>query len=275
LGRVERRRIVRSTTTIAEQGAKTHIVPYRFPLPAVRGIIARRVLINFRCDPAILAKMLPSPFRPKLVRGFGMAGICLIRLRGVRPSMFPIRAGLTSENAAHRIAIEWDDGGQRREGVFIPRRDTNSLLNRLAGGRLFPGVHHAAQFRVWETEGRIKIEMHSADAETFVRLAARVTDALPAHSVFHTLAEASDFFQAGALGWSARPESTTCDGLELRCFSWHMKPLVVERAESSFFNDANIFPTGTAECDSAFLMRDIEHEWHARGQCLTAPKDEL
>ena len=34
-----------------------------------------------------------------------MAGICLIRLRGVRPAIFPAGWGLTCENAAHRAAV--------------------------------------------------------------------------------------------------------------------------------------------------------------------------
>ena len=230
----------------------------------MRGIIDRRMLVNFRVRPEVLKRFLPVPFRPKLVHGWGMAGICLIRLKEIRPRGFPSAWGMDSENAAHRIAVEWDQAGERRQGVFIPRRDTNSLLNRLAGGRLFPGVHHAAEFRVWETGTRFKLQMRSVDGETFVRVVARVTDTFPADSVFKTLAEASVFFQAGALGWSARPESCECDGIELSCDSWHMEPLAVERVESSFFSNKDWFPPGSTEFDSAFLMRDIEHEWHAR-----------
>lgn len=49
-----------------------------------------------------------------------------------------------SENAAHRIAVEWDFEGKTFEDVYIPRRDTNSFFNTLVGGRLFPGIHHRA-----------------------------------------------------------------------------------------------------------------------------------
>ena len=236
------------------------------PMPAVRGVIDRRILVNFRVRPEVLKAFLPAPFRPKVVRESAMAGICLIRLKEIRPRGFPSACGMTSENAAHRIAVEWDEGGRRRQGVFIPRRDTNSWLNRLAGGRLFPGVHHAAEFRVWETGGRFKLQMRSADGASCVRVVARVTDALPVGSVFKTLTEASDFFQAGSLGWSARSASGECDGLELRCDSWRMEPLRVERVESSFFGNADWFPPGSATFDSAFLMREIGHEWHARGR---------
>ena len=87
-------------------------------------------------------------------------GICLIRLEQLRPAGFPTVLGLSSENAAHRIAVEWNDGtGVPREGVFIPRRDTDSLLNRLAGGRIFPGEHHPARFSVVDVAGHIELSM--------------------------------------------------------------------------------------------------------------------
>ena len=71
--------------------------------------------------------------------------------------------GLSSENAAHRIAVVWTDDTGSREGVYIPRRDTGSLVNHLAGGRLFPGEHQRARFRVIEDERRIALHMRSAD----------------------------------------------------------------------------------------------------------------
>lgn len=235
-------------------------------VPEVRGVIERRVLVNFRCAPATVAALLPPPFRPKLVGGFAVAGICLIRLTALRPAGLPASIGLTSENAAHRIAVEWEENGIVREGVFIPRRDTDSWLNRLAGGRLFPGVHQAAAFRVWETGQRFKLEMRGADGTTFVRVLARLTDTLPRGSVFGTLAGATRFFQAGALGWSARATTGAFDGLELDCDLGHLEPLAVEHVASSFFNDARYFPPGTAEFDSAFLMRNIAHRWIGRGR---------
>jgi hypothetical protein len=237
-----------------------------FPLPAIRGVIDRRILVNFRCDPNVLARLVPPPFRLKLVHGFGMAGICLIRLQRIGPRWLTGAFGLSSENAAHRIAVEWDEAGERREGVFIPRRDTNSRLNELAGGRLFPGVHHHASFCVWESSHRNKIELNSDDRRTHVRIAARLAEAWPGGSVFASLDDASQFFRSGSLGWSARKGTGEFDGLELCTFTWKMEPLIVERIESSFFDDRTVFPKASVQFDSAFIMRGIEHEWHARGR---------
>ncbi len=54
-------------------------------LPVIRGVIDRRILVNYRVDPDVMARIVPSPFRPQIVGGYAIAGICLIRLRRIRP----------------------------------------------------------------------------------------------------------------------------------------------------------------------------------------------
>jgi len=233
-------------------------------IPVLRGLIDRRILVNYRVAPEVLVKLLPNPFRPKLVRGFGMAGICLIRLKQIRPRFLPGFVGISSENAAHRIAVEWDEDGRRREGVYIPRRDSFSRFNTLVGGRLFPGVHNHARFHVAEEDGHFRVALDSDDGTTHVDIEGQVVSALPATSVFRSLAEASAFFEQGALGYSVTRRPGEFDGLELRSLQWHVEPLQVEKVESSFFEDRSVFPEGSAAFDCALLMRGIDHEWHGR-----------
>ena len=38
-------------------------------IPVMRGVIDRRILVNYRVNPDVLRKVLPRPFQPKLVRG--------------------------------------------------------------------------------------------------------------------------------------------------------------------------------------------------------------
>lgn len=71
----------------------------------------RRILVNYRIDPDVLASALPAPFRPALVDGQGVSGICLIRLRHLRPAGLPAALG-----------VDTPDGPVT--GVYIPRRDT-------------------------------------------------------------------------------------------------------------------------------------------------------
>jgi len=77
------------------------------------------------------------------------------------------------------------------------------------------------------------------------------------------LSEASEFFEGGALGYSATRGAARYDGLELRCKSWSVRPLAVNAVRSSYFEDSAKFPAGSAAFDCALLMRDVEHEWHS------------
>ncbi len=237
-----------------------------FTLPIMHGLIDRRMLVNFRVRPDTIRPLLPSFFRPKLINGWAMAGICLIRLKDIRPRGFGTLFGVSSENAAHRIAMEWDEQGQTREGVFIPRRDTSSRLQSFVGGRVFPGIHHLADYEVNETKNELRLQMRSRDDHTFVRVQARRAKQLPANSIFGSLEAASDFFARGAAGYSATATPECCDGLELTTGSWHIEPLEVTAVSSSFFGDKKVFPTGTIEFDCALLMRNIAHEWRSLPQ---------
>ena len=162
-------------------------------LPAVRGVIDRRILTNFRIDEDVLARFLPSPFRPKLAHGWGVAGICLIRLIQVRPRRVPRVFGLSSENAAHRIAVEWDTPGGTKEGVYIPRRDTSSRLNSLVGGRLFPGEHHLSRFEVRESESDFFVSLSDASSATSMLVEGSIAGSIPSGSIFESVEEASSF----------------------------------------------------------------------------------
>jgi Uncharacterized conserved protein (COG2071) len=235
-------------------------------LPAIKGVIERRVLVNFRADPSVVARLLPPPFEPLTAHGYAIVGICLIRLRSIRPTFLPSACGIRSENAAHRIAVKWTDNGAESNGVYIPRRDTSSRLNALVGGKLFPGVHNRADFHVAETAERLEIEMTSHDGGASLALHGRTASQWPATSVFSSLDEASSFFEGGSLGYSARPQPGVYDGLELRCRSWKVDALAIETVRSSFFDNAAMFPKGSIDFDCALLMRNIDHEWHARGQ---------
>jgi hypothetical protein len=232
-------------------------------IPTIQGIIERRILVNFTVDPDVIRKILPDTFRPKIYKGKAIVGICLIRLKYIRPKGFPNFVGISSENAAHRIAIEWTENGEIKEGVFIPRRDTSSYLNSLAGGRIFPGRHYHAKFDVKEENGHYHIAFKSSDG-TSISVDGAKTEHLNSNSIFQTLDEASGFFEGGALGYS--PNGDKFDGLELKTFNWKVEPLNVTDLHSSFFENENIFPKGSVQFDNALLMTEIKHEWHSVGQ---------
>jgi len=235
----------------------------RRPLPTIQGVIDRRALVNFRIKPDRLHDLLPAPLRPQLVAGWAVGGICLIRLRDIRPAGAPPIVGLRSENAAHRIAVEWDEVGGRRTGVYIPRRDSSSLVNTLLGGRIFPGHHHRARFEVSEEEDVVSISVRSRDEGVRIALRGRVADSLPEGSIFESVDEVSAFFRKDPVGYSPDRRGEL-EGLELETLGWAVSPLHVQHLESSFFFDRHRFPPGSVEFDDALLMRNVEHRWHVR-----------
>jgi hypothetical protein len=237
-------------------------------LPALHGLIRRRILVNYRVDPDVAQRLLRAPFRPKLVGDAALAGVCLVRLERIRPAAvrlpLSVPLGWSSENAAHRFAVVWTDNqGESREGVYIPRRDTGSLLNHLVGGRAFPAEQAHARFRVHECDGRIDLTVRTGDRKADVHLEARPARELPPRSCFASLTEASRFFAAGEVGYSPGGHGARLDGVRLRTRQWRVEPLDVLALHTAFFADQTRFPPGSVAFDSALIMRNIPHEWEA------------
>ena len=134
-------------------------------------------------------------------------------------------------------------------------------MNHLAGGRLFPGEHQRATFQVTEDDQCIALHMRSADGQVELDVVGRPAAQLPASSPFATVSEASAFFEGGGIGYSVTSSGNRLDGVALKTDSWHVEPLAVERAYSSYFEDRARFPTGSIRFDCGLVMRNIPHEW--------------
>lgn len=234
------------------------------PITQLSGLIARRILLNYQVEPSVASRLLPHPFRAKLVQGKAIAGICLIRLERIRPQGVPSFIGISSENSAHRIAVEWsDESGRVREGVFVMRRDSDSAINALLGGRFFPGPQHLSLFSVQDWGNSIRIRVDADDfLEPLVELDVETSRALPHDSVFSSLDDASDFFQAGCVGYSLSQDGRVLERLRMDADDWKVTPLKVHGVRSACFDDPLVFPRESIRFDHALIMRDIAHSWH-------------
>lgn len=229
-------------------------------IPALTATIERRLLINYRLDPAVAHTLLPSSLRPQLVDGCAVAGICLLRLGAMRPTVFnrvglSPRIGWGAENAAHRIAVEWDDSHGTHQGVYVPQRHSASWLAVAAGGRIFPGVHEHARFEGSENESHIRIALTSRNTTVSADVAVTSTFA---SELFPTLEAASAFFQAGSIGWSPTRDGLGLQGLQLATDSWWVDAGEVLAVQSSFFD---ALPAGSAQLDSVLVMRNVPITW--------------
>jgi hypothetical protein len=232
-------------------------------LPRMAAEVERRLLVNYRVDPSHLAGLLPTGMRPQLVDGAAVAGICLIRLGDLRPQGFPRAVGLTMENAAHRIAVEWEEPGGPRCGVYIPRRDTASRLAVLLGGRVFPGAHQHARFDVEETEQRLRVAFRASDDSVDVDVTVQVEPSLEGSGLFADVGTASAFFERGAVGLSPGRDGVRLEAVQLNTAAWRVEPCRVLSARSSWFEDSSRFPTGSVVLDSALVMRKVPVVWES------------
>jgi uncharacterized protein YqjF (DUF2071 family) len=224
-------------------------------------VIERRLLVNYRIDPERVAPLLPGPFRPQVVSGYAVGGVCFIRLSGARRARWPRVAGMSSENVAHRFAVEWDTAHGRQAGVYVPRRETSSRLTAKVGSRVFPGAYHLARFQVTESQDMIRVQVRSRDGT--ISLSAETTAAVALVSdLFPTLGDAISFFRQGALGFSPSAAARGClDSVRLHSATWAATPVTISRMRSSLFDDTAIFPRGTCMLDSALLMTNIAARW--------------
>ena len=226
----------------------------------VTGIIDHRILLNFRIDPAVMKRNLPDEFTPKVVNDFAIGGICQVSLSEMRARGMPSIVGTSSHNAAHRIAVNSSQG----EGVYVTRRDTNSWLNTMSGGRLFPGVYSKAVFDISVTDDRYSVRIESKEKEPIMSIVAEVVSDLPEGSIFDSTDEVSEFFKTGNVGWSSGNKSNQFDAIELKTIEWRMEPLKVKESYSAYFSDTSRFPKGSVEFDSAMIMRNLKHSWVSR-----------
>jgi hypothetical protein len=189
-----------------------------------------------------------------------VGGICFIRLGGFRLGNMPAVPGVSTENAAHRFAVEWDDDAGTHVGVYVPRRDTSSRITSAAGGKIFPGCYQLAHFDVAEPDEQVCIDVASRDGHMQVAVAA--SPARELHSrLFANVGDAVEFFRQGALGFSPAADSRCLDAIRLDAERWDAGPMIIDDIRSSVFDDQALFRGDACAVDSALIMRDLPARW--------------
>ena len=175
---------------------------------------------------------------------------------------------ITSENAAHRFLVKYKNGNETEHGVYIPRRDTDSILNVVLAGKMFSWPHYPASFLVNEADGNYSVKMRSKDDHSTLQVQAQLADCFPSDSMFDSIAHASDCFRGCPVGVSPSTKPKEFKTIRLKTKTWAVKPLHVRSLESSYFEDRSLFPDGSIHFDNALLMEGIEHEWLSSGRNL-------
>ena len=116
----------------------------------------------------------------------------------------PSFLGVSSENAAHRMAVFWEDDEGTNAGGGVYSAAGHGFGAEPTGGRQgFSGRTPCGAISGGEPKvTRINLEMKSKDGEVAVQVRGKGRPELPADSRFAKLAEASGFFEPGSLGYS-------------------------------------------------------------------------
>ena len=231
-------------------------------IPVIRGIIDRRILVNYRVDPEVLASILARALPPQAHQR-GRDGGHLPDPTEADTAPFPApapRAILRECRPSDRRRVE--HGNERHEGVFVPRRDTSSRLNTAVGGKLFPGAHHHARFSVQEEDGRYRIGLDGDDDRThLLSRGMSHRGCRRPRSSDHSRRRPNS---SSMVLWVTRRRPKRGSSTVWNCgaSAGGLNRWTSTRVESSFFEDQVRFPAGSVEFDCALLMRGIEHEWH-------------
>lgn len=235
-------------------------------LPVIDGVIDRRILVNYRVHPDIVRRILPPSLEPWIVNGYASAGICLLRLTHVGLKHSPSILRIRSENAAHRFLVSYRTKVGSVYGVYIPRRDTDSLLNVFVAGKVFSWPHCPATFQVNETAEHYSVQMQSDDGHSFIHVEADLSADFPSRSMFDSLEHASGCFYRCSIGVSPSVRNSSFKMIELKTDNWSVRSLSVQTLTSSYFENESVFPKGSIEFDNALLMTGIDHEWKSHSQ---------
>lgn len=230
-------------------------------MPVLDGLIDRRILINYRVDPDVVKALLPGDMEPLVINGYASAGICLLRLKNIGMKYTPSILRITSENAAHRFLIKYQQDGKETHGVYIPRRDTDSILNIALAGKLFSWPHYRASFQTNESEGKYLVKMQSHDGHSSLSVEAERVNNFPSSSMFDSIDHASDCFRDCSTGISPSTKPNRFKTIRLLTKTWAVKPLRVQKLHSSYFENQSLFRSESIQFDNALLMEGIEHEW--------------
>lgn len=230
--------------------------------PPFKGIIDRRILINYKVENNVLRRLLPSPFSPRLINGYGIAGVCLIRRKQLKINSFPSWMSVNTETALYRIAVTWEQYGKQHTGSYVLRKETDSLMQIFANSRWSDDSQNWARFHVKEEKRSqqdvYEINCFSKDG-TSLAITANTALRFPQESVLKTLDTASCFFEDESHYISPKYQTSVFNCLSETTLNWKMSPLSVGALQSDFFENKQLFPKGSIYFDHALLMKNVRH----------------
>lgn len=226
------------------------------------GRIRRRLLVNQWVDPDEVLAHLPDGVRPHVGSNGGVVvGCCMIEIESARPSPLPSKVGISIRAAAHRISVEVGAADSPTLAVWVPVRHTDSRVAVLTGGRVFPGVHAAADVNV-QSDARLlswTLACAAHPAGDFDMNARARTDRTSGEP-----SEVADIVIGTALGLSPGRRSGEIEAVEMHPLDNRSCTIEVEHLASDFMSSFH-----SAAPAESLLMTDVDVIWHPADSPVT------
>ncbi len=239
-------------------------------LAQATGILEDTILLNFRTDVEVVKRLLPSPFEPRLVDGFGLVGILLFKMRDLECERNIGLPTFSSEHVLYRIAVTWQQGGRRYHGMYILRHEVNTRLPiRQTRRGLFPLAAIPVTWRRMPWSGSFEWTLKNRN-RLRLEIGARLSRKFPVESVFESLEAASDFFARERAAVAPRYQKTVFANTHFLPLNWSLKPLHIHQLKTDFSQLENLFPKGSIFFDSGLIWLQMPCRWQEGPEILAS-----
>lgn len=239
-------------------------------LAQATGVLENTVLLNFRTDAEVLRRLLPSPFEPRLVDGYGMVGILLFTMKDLTCETTMGFPSPPSDHVLYRIAVSWKQGGRTFHGMYLLRHEVNTRLPvRQRRRGLFPVVGIPVRWHKVSDSGSIEWTLKSK-TKTKLHIKAKLSSCFSGGSVFGSLEEASDFFATERAAIAPRFQKSIFSNTHFLPLKWPVQPLFVNHLTTDVDQLQNLFPAGQIFFDSGLIWPKVPCKWQQGREILSS-----
>ncbi len=237
-------------------------------LAQATGVLENTVMLNFRTDVEVLKRILPFPFDPRLVDGFGLVSILLFRMKDLYCETNIGWPSLPSDHVLYRISVSFNHGGRRQSGMYILRHEVNTRLPLRQRRRgLFPLAGSPVRWNKNPWKDQFEWTLKSG-SRTKLQVKARPGRSFSGGSLFQNLEEAADFFSHERFVLAPRYQQSIFSSTHFLPLSWEVKPLQVLRLKTDFKQLANLFPSDRIFYDSGLMWPQMPCKWQKSGDII-------
>lgn len=237
------------------------------PLPGLHlvGTVARRFLISYAVDPALLAEWVPPGAELSLAHGKAWVSACFVHIDDMRPAGAPRALGMEFHYLIHRTRarVPYPDGKVRESVLILEPNIDRSLLSCL--GRLSAGVRFEVRSVKLEQDAggwRLMMRDGSGDLLFHADIPDSFGTGMPAGSLFASAEEADDFLLGVSHGGEWHRDRSRLRLLAETHDPWETRVGACRTHRNAFLER---LAGGPVESDHVITMTGVPHYFALRG----------